>query len=190
MLRVFKPPFNEMIPIKIFLAGTIDMGNSIDWQQKLTDTLRESISDYNELLGGAPDIHIFNPRRDDWDSTWEQTVENEMFNEQVTWELQNIEDSDLVAINFLPDSKSPITLLELGLLAGGSPEKVIVCCPKEFYRRGNVEIVCSRYNIPIFDNEKDFIKHIEQMIDAGVRSRISLSETKLTPNPEDKDELK
>ena len=47
---------------------------------------------------------------------------------------------------------SPISLLELGYISGVNSSKLIVCCPNKFWRRGNVQIVCSRESIPLFDN--------------------------------------
>lgn len=130
----------ESDSVKIFLAGSIDMGSSEDWQTEI----------YNRLVTIEADtvsnIEVYNPRRDSWDSTWTQEQSNSEFNYQVNWELNNIEDSDIVFFNILPDSKSPITLMELGLCAG-SEKKAIVCCPDGFYRKGNVDVVCTRYNI-------------------------------------------
>ena len=96
------------------------------------------------------DIAFYNPRRDEWDSSWSQEQSNPKFNEQVNWELDNIENSDIVFFNILPDSKSPITLMEIGLCKGKS--SVIVCCPDEFYRKGNVSVVCSRYGMQHYTN--------------------------------------
>ena len=57
----------------IFLAGSIEMGKAIDWQTKIQDIMKDE------------NVTIFNPRRDDWDSSWEQKMENEKFREQVEW---------------------------------------------------------------------------------------------------------
>jgi len=46
---------------KIFLAGTIDNGDSTNWQQNYINT---TIRHKDEL--GNEDIVIYNPRRDDW----------------------------------------------------------------------------------------------------------------------------
>lgn len=130
----------ESDSVKIFLAGSIDMGSSEDWQTEI----------YNRLVtieaDNVSNIEVYNPRRDSWDSTWTQEQSNSEFNYQVNWELNNIEDSDIVFFNILPDSKSPITLMELGLCAG-KEKKAIVCCPDGFYRKGNVDVVCTRYGI-------------------------------------------
>jgi hypothetical protein len=124
-----------VVPKSVFLAGTIDMGNSIDWQAKAADELSERVH------------FIFNPRRDDWDSNWFQEKGNKEFNDQASWEMTALDAAQIIFMNFLEDSKSPISLLELGLYAHTG--KLIVCCPKKFWRSGNVEIVCDRYNIPL-----------------------------------------
>ena len=61
-----------------------------------------------------------------------------------------------------PETKSPITLMELGIHAHGS-KIIIMCCPDGFYRKGNVEIVCDRYAIMCF-NELDGAKKVLDMM--------------------------
>ena len=137
--QIIKPDSCHQKPyygITVFLAGSIEMGSAENWQPKVENALLEKL------------ITIYNPRREDWDSTWEQRQTSEQFNHQVNWEMNKIEDSDLVLMHFDKNTKSPITLLELGSLLKST--KLIVSCPAEFYRRGNVEIVCARHNIPIF----------------------------------------
>lgn len=120
----------------VFLAGSIEMGTAADWQA----TVRDAMSDY--------DIVILNPRRDDWDRTWIQSIDNPKFKEQVDWELDAIDVADIVVFYFDPNTKSPITLLELGLCAASGVE-TIVCCPDGYWRKGNVEIVCKRFGMPL-----------------------------------------
>lgn len=146
-MKVFYPPKQiEIRPLRtsIFLAGTIDNGDSIDWQSEFI----RSISSY--------DIDIYNPRRPDWDSSWKQSIESPEFYQQVNWELDALEKSDIIVVNILEDSKSPITLMEIGLHINS--KKLLVCCPDNFYRSGNVQIVCDRYNIPLFDNMVELTK--------------------------------
>ena len=140
-MKVFKPTDKVKKVNSIFLAGTIDMGNSEDWQAELEGTLKHY------------DVDVFNPRRDDWDSSWVQRKDNEQFNHQVTWELSCLEKADLIIMYFGPDSKSPISLLELGLF---HKKNMIVYCPLEFYRSGNVDIVCERYGIRMFTDKMKF----------------------------------
>jgi hypothetical protein len=118
----------------LFLAGSIEMGAAEDWQQYVARELAET------------DTIVLNPRRDDWDSSWVQSIDNAQFREQVEWELYGQERADVVLCYFSPGTKAPITLMELGLFH----KKMIVCCPKGFWRKGNVDIVCARYNVPNF----------------------------------------
>ena len=156
VFEVFTPPNLINIPDnllvkKVFLAGTIDMGNSENWQEKFIQKLQEQSNKgvFNKYY------HIYNPRREDWDETWTQTFENPQFFQQVTWELDAMEKADYIIMNFLPDSKSLITLLELGLFAKSG--KLFVICPDEFYRSGNVQIVCNKYNIPLYKSIEELM---------------------------------
>jgi hypothetical protein len=133
----------------VFLAGTIEMGSGENWQPR-------AIKAFSGKVGA-----IFNPRREDWDSTWKQSISNQDFTGQVNWELDHIEAAGkgragVGYFYFDPESKSPITLLELGLV-GGAKMQAVVCCPKGFWRRGNIEIVCARYGIPLYDNFEESI---------------------------------
>ena len=60
---------------KIFLAGTIDMGNSRDWQMDLHD--RFSKMDGRYIL--------FNPRQEHWDASRPGEMDY-----QVRWELDHL----------------------------------------------------------------------------------------------------
>lgn len=140
--------------LKIFLGGSIDMGAAEDWQDRLANDL----SDYDDGL------ILINPRRDDWDASWKQDpTPGTQFYEQVEWELVNQENADGIVYYFAADSKSPITLLELGLF---KDQPVIVCCPKEFYRYGNVKMVCDRYEIAMVETYEDLLKFLRDAIDA------------------------
>jgi hypothetical protein len=140
--------------INIFLAGTIEMGNSIDWQQKVIDDFRNY---YQEK-----EITILNPRRKDWDSSWKQTIENEQFSDQVNWELDALEASNFIIMFFDKNSKSPISMLELGLFADS--KKMLVCCEEGFWRKGNIDIVCKRKGIPTFETLEDLISELKTKI--------------------------
>ncbi|UIS25275.1 hypothetical protein [Erythrobacter phage vB_EliS-L02] len=123
----------------VFLAGTIDNGASRDWQQEVFDLLNKQ----------DKQVHVYNPRRDDWDPNLEPIASNKVFREQVEWELDYLEEVDTIFMHFEPGSKSPITLLELGMWLERDPYKLIVSCPDGFWRKGNVEIVCKRVGIEV-----------------------------------------
>lgn len=127
----------------IFLAGSIEMGAAEDWQSKVVNHFKDW------------QLTFFNPRRESWDSSWKQEQRVDQFNQQVNWELNHLESCDTIFMYFDPASKSPISLMELGLFANSG--KMIVCCPDGFWRKGNVEIVCHRHNIPFFHNIEDAI---------------------------------
>lgn len=138
MALIYTPPSiiqeEDFINHTIFLAGSIEMDKAIKWQDLLIEKLKD-----------ISDLTILNPRRENWDSSWEQSIYNMHFNEQVTWELDGIERSDTILFYFDPNTKSPITLMELGIAWGlPSDKNIIVCCPEGFWRKGNVDILCSR----------------------------------------------
>ncbi len=120
--------------VSVFLAGSIEMGRAIHWQQEI-----------EAVFGGQTAVHLYNPRRDDWDSSWKQEITHPAFNEQVNWELQSMDAADLIVMYFAPGTQSPVTLLELGLYARSG--KLVVCCPEGFWRKGNVDIVCGKYGV-------------------------------------------
>ena len=120
--------------IKVFLAGTIDMGNSVDWQTLIAKRF-ESFG-WKWLL--------FNPRQEHWDASRPGEMDY-----QVNWELEHLEAADLIIMNFMEKSKSPISLLEMGLFARSG--KMYVVCPTGFYRYDNVRITCARYGVPLYN---------------------------------------
>jgi hypothetical protein len=144
----------QRLLFKIFLAGSIEMGAARDWQTEMSWDLKE----YQD------DILLLNPRRQDWDSSWEQKIDNPQFNEQVTWELDMLDAADVIVFYFDPNTKSPVTLLELGLHAPTRKHK-FVYCPEGYWRKGNVDIVCKRYGIPVFNDKEEWLKAIKNEID-------------------------
>ncbi len=156
-MNIIKPPaaiskVNPKKRVRIFLAGSIEMGKAEDWQSRITNSLNK--------FNTSQDIVVFNPRRDDWDSSWEQTFENPQFNQQVNWELNALEQSDIIIMYFSPETKSPISLLELGLFARSG--KLLVCCPEGFWRKGNVDIVCEKYSVSNFDSLENLLIFMEE----------------------------
>ena len=156
-MKEIKPPERYRDPnfesVSVFLAGSIEMGISDNWQFKVVSEL------------SSKEVVIYNPRRDDWDSSWKQELNNPSFYEQVTWELDYLDICDYIFMYFDPNTKSPISLLELGLHACGGSKTIIVCCPQGFWRKGNVDIVCQRYSIPVFENLDTAIIELKNRID-------------------------
>jgi Nucleoside 2-deoxyribosyltransferase like len=146
MKTIYKSPESILETDKskksIFLAGSIEMDKAVNWQKKCEELLSEKFI-------------LFNPRRDSWDASWEQSIDNPQFKEQVEWELNALEKADVIIMFFATNTKSPISLLELGLFAHSGKLKVVV--EEEFWRKGNIDIVCERYNIQQFNNLEELV---------------------------------
>ncbi len=147
---VFPPSPHSGLPRKVFLAGSIEMGNAEDWQTKVIEGLADL------------DITVLNPRREAWDASWEQRIENPQFSEQVNWELDGLETAELILLYLVPGTKSPISLLEFGIYARSG--KMLVCCPEGFWRKGNVDIVCAREGIPQFESVAELIQGAKEYL--------------------------
>jgi hypothetical protein len=145
--------------IGVFLAGSIEMGKADNWQVRLSDSL---LSEYPK-----DDVLIYNPRRDDWDSSWVQDMENDQFRTQVEWELSHLDAANIVVFYFDPTTLSLISLLELGVRLGRKPisnQKVIVYCPKEYTRSGNVYITSLWYGGKLVSSIDELISEVKNEI--------------------------
>lgn len=89
------------------------------------------------------DLIIYNPRREHWN----ENASEEDVEQQIRWEQEHLDDADLIIMYLQENSKSPISLLELGLY--GPQGKMIVFCSKKFYRYSNVKLTCEKYNIDL-----------------------------------------
>lgn len=126
------------------------MGKAVDWQSEAA----RQLEDYHGTL--------LNPRRADWDTTWEQTVDNPNFKEQVNWELDGLEKADFILFHFEPETLSPITFGEFA--AYYKQDNIYVSCPKGWWRRGNIEVMCDREHIYLHDSLDETIAHLKMDI--------------------------
>jgi hypothetical protein len=153
MALVLKPPsplrFDTALP-SVFLAGSIDMGTADDWQRRF----EQALSDTRGV--------VLNPRRDVWVPSWSQSIDDPNLREQVEWELAAQEMATCIVMYFAEATKAPITLLELGLFARSG--KVVVCCADGFWRKGNVEITCARYGVPIVPTLGDLLSEARRRL--------------------------
>ena len=124
---------NRLDVKSVFLAGTIDNGDSLNWQDKVII----------ELINLGVSCEVFNPRREHWNPN----PTKEEMERQIKWEQNHLDSADIIAMVLLDDSKSPISLLELGLYA--RTKKLIVFCTPSFYRFDNVRLTCEKYNIEL-----------------------------------------
>lgn len=115
----------------VFLAGAI----AGPWRTLIAEALRDTR------------VTLWDPRREDWDSTWDESADDPRFRAQAEWELEAQERADLIAMYLSPESEAPISLLEFGLSAKSG--KVIVCCPDGFWCKPAVDVVCRRYDLTV-----------------------------------------
>ena len=155
-MEIRKPPASLSLPEGarvVFLAGSIEMGTAAEWQAELIAALGDR----------DRDLVVLNPRRDEWDASWRQSIEEPRFRGQVEWELDGLDRADVIAMWLAPETKAPISLLELGLHARSG--KLIVGCPDGFWRKGNVEIVCARHGIPLTGDWQSFVAAVLHALD-------------------------
>lgn len=141
----------------VFLAGTIDCDNgSEDWQHKLCD-----MAEADDSNGRA--LTIYNPRRKEFTDNSSSAVRK-----QIKWEHEHMDDVDLIVMNLLDNSKSPISLMEIGMYAESG--KLVVFCTDKFYRYDNVEMVCKKYNVPLHNTTdvNDIYKEIKKRSDKKI----------------------
>ena len=132
----------------IFLAGSIEQGKATHWQSEVVNKFEDS------------DVIILNPRRDSWDASWKQDISNVVFSEQVNWEMDGLNLADHVLMYLEPSTMAPISLLEAGLIANQG--KLCICCPKGYWRLGNVQILANRYDIPLYEDLDVMIREFRE----------------------------
>lgn len=140
----------------VFLAGTIEMGTARMWQTMVHDGC-------NKAYKGDKNITFCNPYKKDFNKNVKQTIYDKEFLHQVSWEWEMLNKSDMVIFNFEEDSKSPISLLELGAMAALKKE-IIICCPEKFWRYGNVEFIADHYSIDLVHDLDTLIQKLSKRL--------------------------
>lgn len=159
-------PFLVSRAIKVFIAGSIELGKARDWQTEFIEKLNK------ERSLKKVDFILFNRRRTDWDSSWKEDINNPQFREQIEWELEAQKIASIIPMHFESKAQAPITLMEFGLnvqfkcvalqIDGWGfipklPSRLIIHCPKGFWKKGNIDIVCARYNIKQVETLSDLV---------------------------------
>lgn len=141
---------NDKAP-SLFLGGSIEMGKAEKWQDRVTAEMAN--------VRGT----IYNPRRDDWDSSWVQDpTPGTQFHTQVSWEIDNQTKADIKVYYFAKDTMSPITLLELGSF--GHASDTVVYVDPAYERRGNVIIHCNHFKIYWTETFGEFMAGIDSKV--------------------------
>lgn len=152
MPRVFTAPepVLDQGSLSVFLAGSIEQGAAIDWQRTVIDALSDR------------DCVVFNPRRPVWNAALRQSIHEPEFAAQVRWELDALDRASIIAMYVAPETLAPISLLELGLYARSG--KLVVACPEGFWRKGNVEVVCDRFAIPLVESLDELVASLRERL--------------------------
>ena len=143
--KVYTPETQELDNpdgVGVFLAGTIEMGNSPDWQARAVRRLQDL------------DVSIYNPRR-------VVAPDEDLIAAQITWELNSIAKCQFIFMHFAANTVSPISLYELGLLQGnhriGQKRKsIVVACDPLYSRVKNVKVTLTH---PHFKNQDIHFTH-------------------------------
>lgn len=131
---------NDILPINkrnrrsIFLAGSMDHKQKGSWSAKV-------IAEFGtHNIFDPTHIHYHEPNA-------------AQMKQHIKWQLAALQQSDIILLNFLENSKSPISFVALGkCIKWNSP---MIICPKEFYISSDVHTHCKQYNTPIFSNIKE-----------------------------------
>lgn len=152
MLTVLPPsPLSPTLPRPwLFLAGAIDQDRAVRWQDEAIDLCRE--------IPGS----ILNPRRQNWDPKWNQSLKNPHFATQVAWELDGLEHADLIICWLPATAQARISLLEIGLHARHG--RLLIGCAIGFHSRGNILAVGQRFGIPVVDTLPDLVAAAKQRL--------------------------
>ena len=116
------------------------------------------------------DCVILNLRRTRWNSRIEQRLSNPEFRGQVEREMDGQEADGFILMYFAPGTRAPITPLGLGLFAKSG--KLLVCCPEGYWRRGNVEVVCARYQIPAVARFQDLVDFARSQMQVKLKEEV------------------
>ena len=129
-----KPPYKKIYKLdytrhRVYLAGSTKGDN---WQGRFV----------REMSG--LNVDVFNPR-------------NNVVDGQYGWEIDHLNIATVIALYFDPKDPSPSGLLTLGMFA--KTDRLIVCCPKIFYKKGDVDIICEREDIHTIETLDLLIEH-------------------------------
>lgn len=152
-ITVFNP--GEQLPqvtndsVKIYLGGTMDFSGNpqTDWQQAFIDGLAK-LSDPVKglLLIKNLNFIIFNPKVPPQNPA-APNLDNPEFVQTMKWRMQMQDMADIVFLNIMKNSVSPIPILEFGSLLGSG--KLIVRASEMNNMYSQIRMYCEKYQIPL-----------------------------------------
>ncbi|MFK7786732.1 MAG: nucleoside 2-deoxyribosyltransferase domain-containing protein [Crocinitomicaceae bacterium] len=130
----------------IFLAGSMAQESSSNWRKTVVNQFGDT-------------YHFFVPTHPNHDQTGDDEMKT-----HIEWELNGLAKADFILLNFLADARSPISMVEMGMYIQSG--KLIVVCPKNFYKRRYVETLCEKYTTPLFN-------HLDQLLNGALDTIIN-----------------
>lgn len=129
----------------IFLAGSINNGETEDWQQEIGEFFEKQ------------KFRVFNPRRKDWNKEQNVSEITDYLKTQINWELDHLHKCSHVLFYFRDDKLAPISLLELGLaFCNFHVSNIYVIIDPSYPRMANVITTCEFYGIDTYGNFEQF----------------------------------
>ena len=121
----------------VFLGG----GMGKPWRKELIKLLSDS------------DIIIVDPTVEDWDeSVGKESVDNLKYLQQVSWEQNAIQYSDIKVFHFDETSIAPVSLFELGTTIR---DDVIIHLDGDYQKAAYLSVAASIHNIPVVATVKE-----------------------------------
>jgi hypothetical protein len=123
---------NYVLPnVSVFLAGGIT--GCSDWQAEFYELLKDK-------LGSGFPATIYNPRRPQFPMDDPKAAK-----QQIEWEFEQLQECDILAFWFAPETLNPIVLYELGFQMGkvwanGESTRIVVGVHPDYQRKQDVEI--------------------------------------------------
>jgi hypothetical protein len=134
--------------IKLYLGGTMDFASSEnDWQSKFCEAMVNLTDPLKGLLMYKnTNWIIFNPHVP-FQSPAAPNLDNPAFVQTMQWRLSGQDMADIIFLNIMNKSQSPVPILEFGSnLRSG---KLIVRCGEMHPMYSQIRMYCEKYNVPL-----------------------------------------
>lgn len=153
------PPGTEDA-LKIYLAGSTDLNqmSNLNWQKKFIDGMKVAVDPQKGYMNlfSKYNYVIFNPYYIPRNPA--QNIFNEEFVNKWQWEQNCMEVADVIFMNFLKRSTSPLPLYTFGYTVRS--QKLVVRCHEEYINYGIVKLACDTYNVPLVGSKMGTVNQI------------------------------
>lgn len=158
------PPEGTENSFKIFLGGSIDIsGNQqYDWISKFISSCERIFDNEQEGVGIAPynqfNYILFNPYYVPQNPA--PNIMNQEYTAYKSWEMDAMDMSTGIFINFLKRSTSALPLFTFGYACQSG--RLIVRCPDEYFQSALIRLCCNKMGIPFLPGKVSGILNVIQ----------------------------